>query len=64
PEYVTLMDGLQDIDPESDAGVDIQAALAALDKSRRRMEPGGPTKPMSAIGGEADIAWTCSNVRS
>lgn len=33
PEYVTLMDGLQDIDPESDAGVDIQAALAALDKS-------------------------------
>ncbi|MGA9126504.1 MAG: hypothetical protein WB382_24645 [Pseudolabrys sp.] len=33
PEYVTLMDRLQDIDPESDAGVDIQAALAALDKS-------------------------------
>ena len=33
PEYVTLMDGLQDIDPESDDGVDIQAALAALDKS-------------------------------
>jgi hypothetical protein len=32
PEYVTLMDGLQDIDPESDDGVDIQAALAALDK--------------------------------
>jgi hypothetical protein len=27
------MDGLQDIDPESDDGVDIQAALAALDKS-------------------------------
>jgi hypothetical protein len=33
PEYVTLMDGLQDIDPESDDGVDIQATLAALDKS-------------------------------
>ena len=33
PEYVTLIDGLQDIDPESDDGVDIQAALAALDKS-------------------------------
>ena len=33
PEYVALMDGLQDIDPESDDGVDIQAALAALDKS-------------------------------
>ena len=32
PEYVTLMDGLQDIDPESDDGVDIQSALAALDK--------------------------------
>ena len=33
PEYVTLMDGLQDVDPESDDGVEIQAALAALDKS-------------------------------
>jgi hypothetical protein len=26
------MDGLQDIDPESDDGADIGAALAALDK--------------------------------
>jgi 5'-3' exonuclease len=32
PEYVALMDGLQDIDPESDDGADIVAALAALDK--------------------------------
>jgi hypothetical protein len=32
PEYVALMDGLQDIDPESDDGADIGAALAALDK--------------------------------
>jgi peptidoglycan hydrolase CwlO-like protein len=32
PEYVALMDGLQDIDPESDNGADIGAALAALDK--------------------------------
>ena len=31
-EYVALMDGLQDIDPESDDGADIVAALAALDK--------------------------------
>ena len=32
PEYVALMDGLQDIDPESEDGADIAAALAALDK--------------------------------
>jgi hypothetical protein len=32
PEYVALMDGLQDIDPESDDGEEIGAALAALDK--------------------------------
>jgi len=31
-EYVALMDGLQDIDPESEDGADIAAALAALDK--------------------------------
>ena len=33
PEYVTLMDGLQDIDPESDEGVEIEGALRALDRS-------------------------------
>jgi peptidoglycan hydrolase CwlO-like protein len=32
PEYVALMDGLQDIDPESEDGADIAAELAALDK--------------------------------
>jgi len=32
PEYVALMDGLQDIDPESDEGAEIEAALVALDK--------------------------------
>ena len=32
PEYVALMDGLPDIDPESEDGADIAAALAALDK--------------------------------
>jgi peptidoglycan hydrolase CwlO-like protein len=32
PEYVVLMDGLQDIDPESDEGAEIEAALVLLDK--------------------------------
>ena len=32
PEYIALMDGLQDIDPESDDGEEIGAALAALEK--------------------------------
>ncbi|HEX9073138.1 MAG TPA: hypothetical protein VF852_14430 [Pseudolabrys sp.] len=32
PEYVALMDGLQDIDPESDEGAEIEAALVVLDK--------------------------------
>jgi peptidoglycan hydrolase CwlO-like protein len=33
PEYVAFMDGLQDIDPESDEGVEIEGALRALDRS-------------------------------
>jgi peptidoglycan hydrolase CwlO-like protein len=33
PEYVVFMDRLQDIDPESDEGVEIEAALRALDRS-------------------------------
>jgi peptidoglycan hydrolase CwlO-like protein len=32
PEYVALMEGLQDIDPESDEGTEIEAALVVLDK--------------------------------
>ena len=32
PEYVALMDGFPDIDPESDDGVEIGAALAALER--------------------------------
>jgi hypothetical protein len=32
PEYVALMDGLQDIDPNSKDGQDIGSALDALDK--------------------------------
>ena len=32
PEFVALMDGLQDIDPGSDDGEEIAAALAALEK--------------------------------
>ena len=33
PEYVAFMDGLQDIDPETDEGVEIEAELRALDRS-------------------------------
>ena len=32
PEYVALMDGFPDIDPESDDGAEIGAALAALER--------------------------------
>jgi hypothetical protein len=32
PEYAALMDGLQDIDPESEEGQEIESALVALDK--------------------------------
>jgi len=32
PEYVALMDGLQDIDPESKDGQEISSVLQALDK--------------------------------
>ena len=32
PEYVALMDGLQDIDPESEDGQEIEATLDTLDK--------------------------------
>src|SRR5262245_10210500 len=31
PEYVSLLNGLQDIDPESDDGVEIEATLRPLD---------------------------------
>jgi hypothetical protein len=31
PEYAVLMDGLQDIDPESEEGQEIESALVALD---------------------------------
>ena len=33
PEYLSLMSGLQDIDPESDDGVEIEATFRPLDKS-------------------------------
>jgi hypothetical protein len=33
PEYASLMNGLQDIDPDSDDGVEIEATLRPLDKS-------------------------------
>ena len=33
PEYLSLMYGLQDVDPESDDGVEIEAMLRPLDKS-------------------------------
>jgi hypothetical protein len=32
PEYVSLMTGLPDIDPESDDGVEIEATLRPLDR--------------------------------
>ena len=32
PEYVALMDGLQDVDPESEDGQEIGSVLRALDK--------------------------------
>src|SRR5262249_20700912 len=32
PEYAALMDGLEDIDPESEEGQEIESALVALDK--------------------------------
>ena len=32
PEYVALMDGLQDIDPESEGGQEIESVLDGLDK--------------------------------
>ena len=31
PEYAVLMDGLQNIDPESEEGQEIESALVALD---------------------------------
>jgi hypothetical protein len=31
PEYVALMDGLQDIDPESEVGQEIESVLLGLD---------------------------------
>ena len=31
PEYAVLMDGLQDVDPESEEGQEIESALVALD---------------------------------
>ncbi|MFY9787852.1 MAG: hypothetical protein WAK08_19325 [Pseudolabrys sp.] len=33
PEYLSLMSGLQEIDPESDDGVEIEAMLRPLDRS-------------------------------
>jgi hypothetical protein len=36
PEYLSLMNGLQDIDPESDDGVEIEAMLRPLDRSCAR----------------------------
>jgi hypothetical protein len=33
PEYASLMNGLQDIDPETDDGVEIEATLRPLDKA-------------------------------
>jgi len=32
PEYAALMDGLQDVDPETEEGQEIESALEALDK--------------------------------
>ena len=32
PEYAALMDGLQDIDPETEVGQEIESMLEALDK--------------------------------
>ena len=32
PEYAALMDGLEDIDPETEEGQEIESALVALDK--------------------------------
>jgi len=32
PEYATLMDGIQDVDPESEDGQEIGSTLPALDK--------------------------------
>jgi len=32
PEYAALMDGLQDIDPETEEGQEIESALEVLDK--------------------------------
>ena len=36
PEYLSLMSGLQEIDPESDDGVEIEAMLRPLDRSCAR----------------------------
>ena len=36
PEYLSLMIGLQEIDPESDDGVEIEAMLRPLDRSCAR----------------------------
>ena len=36
PEYLSLMYGLQEIDPESDDGVEIEALLRPLDRSCAR----------------------------
>jgi hypothetical protein len=33
PEYVSLIGGLQDVDPESDDGVEMEATLRPLDKA-------------------------------
>jgi hypothetical protein len=32
PEYTALMDGIQDVDPESEEGQEIGLAIQALDK--------------------------------
>jgi hypothetical protein len=32
PEYLSLMSGLQEIDPETDDGVEIEAMLRSLDR--------------------------------
>jgi len=36
PEYLSLMYGLQEIDPESEDGVEIEAMLRPLDRSCAR----------------------------
>jgi hypothetical protein len=38
PEYAVLMDGLQDVDPESEEGQEIESALVALDNLCTRLQ--------------------------